>query len=89
MELTLEDVVRAELVKRTATRQRDRAVLERKRDEAKRKFEIRRIPATEKAYQDAQEALDVAEAELSGLRGADPPARGRAPLSADAPRTAG
>ncbi|HEY3448752.1 MAG TPA: PEGA domain-containing protein [Myxococcales bacterium] len=68
LELALEDVVHAELIKRSEVRQKDLVALQKKRDEAKKKFEAKRIPANEKALRDAQDAADDLEAELQELQ---------------------
>ncbi|MGC4115569.1 MAG: PEGA domain-containing protein [Myxococcales bacterium] len=68
VELALEDVVHAELIKRTATRQKDLAAAQKKLEDARKRFEAKRIPANEKAMRDAQDAADDIEAELQELQ---------------------
>jgi len=66
VELALDNVVAAELVKRIAARVKDRTTLEKRRDEVKRKGA--RKPTFEKDLADAEAALEDLAAELADLQ---------------------
>jgi hypothetical protein len=68
VELALEDVAQAEMLKRATARAKDRATLEKKRDELKKKLDARRTPAAERALAETESALEDLNLELSDLQ---------------------
>ena len=68
VELALEDFVQPELLKRVTARAKDKGLLEKKRDELKRKLDARKTPAAEKAFVEAEAALDDVITELADLQ---------------------
>lgn len=68
VDLALEDLLGPELGRRAGARIKERAALERKRDEARKRLEAKRTPANEKAFADLAAAVEQAAADIAEMQ---------------------